>query len=76
MSLRQWNTLSEWIRFQKHIELSYRLLLFKIAVGDDDDEDDDYDHMSISSSDSDSSQSSVDTVEHVLRQTLDSRTET
>jgi hypothetical protein len=70
LSLRQWNTLSERIRFQKHIELSYRLLLFKIAVGDDDEDDDD-DHMSISSSDSDSSQSSVDTVEHVLRQTFD-----
>jgi hypothetical protein len=69
--LRQWNTLSERIRFQKHIELSYHLLLFKIAVGDDDDDDDDDDHMSISSSDSDSSQLSADTVEHVLRQTFD-----
>jgi hypothetical protein len=70
MSLRQWNTLSERIRFQKHIELSYCLLLFKIAVGDDDEDDDD-DHMSVSSSDLDSSQSSADTVEHVLRQTFD-----
>jgi hypothetical protein len=69
MSLRQWNTLSERIRFQKHIELSYRLLLFKIVVGNDDEDDDN--HMSISSCDSDSSQSSVDTVEHVLRQTFD-----
>jgi hypothetical protein len=45
------------------------LLLFKIAVGDDDDDDDD--HMPISTSNSDSSQSSVDTVEHVLRQMFD-----
>jgi hypothetical protein len=65
MSLRQWNTLSEQIHFQKHIELSYHLLLYKIAVGDDDEDDDD-DYMSISSSDSGSSQSSVDTVEFVL----------
>jgi hypothetical protein len=71
MSLRQWNTLSERIRFQKHIELLYRLLLFKLAVGDDDEDDEDDDHMSIRSSDSDSSQSSVDTVEHVLRQTFE-----
>jgi hypothetical protein len=66
MSLRQWNTLSQRIRFQKHIELSYCLLLFKIAVSDDDDEDDDDGHMSISSSDPDLSQLSADTVEHVL----------
>jgi hypothetical protein len=66
MSLRQWNTLSERIRFQKHIELSYRLLLYKIAVGDDEDDEDD-DQMSIDSSESDSSESSVDTVEYVLK---------
>jgi hypothetical protein len=70
MSLRRWNTLSERIRFQKHIELTYHLLLFKIAVGDDDDKDDVDDQLSISSSDSDLSQSSADTVEHVLRQTF------
>jgi hypothetical protein len=71
MSLRQWNTLSERLRFQKHVELSYRLLLYKIAVGDDDDDDDD-DHMSVNSSDSDSSsESSVDTVEFVLKKTSD-----
>jgi hypothetical protein len=33
--------LSERFCFQKHIEFLYRLLLFKIAVGDDDDKDDD-----------------------------------
>jgi hypothetical protein len=67
MSLRQWNTLSERIRFQKHIKLSYCLLLFKIAVGDDDD-----DHMSISSSDSDLSQSSADTVDLLITDMSDS----
>jgi hypothetical protein len=72
MSLWQWNTLSEHLCFQKHVELSYRLLLYKIAVGDDDDDDDDDDHMSVNSSDSDlSSESSVDTVEFVLKKTSD-----
>jgi hypothetical protein len=74
MSLRQWNTLSERIRFQNYVELSYRLLLYKISVGDfddDDDDDDDDDHMSVDSDSSDSSESSCDTVEFLLRKTRD-----
>jgi hypothetical protein len=70
MSLRQWNTLSERIRFQKHVELSYHLLLYKISVGDFNDDDDD-DHMSVDSNSSDLSESSCDTVEFLLRKTRD-----
>jgi hypothetical protein len=70
MSLRQWNTLSERIRFQKHVKLSYHFLLYKIAVGDDEYGVDDDQMVSLDSSDSDSSESSVDTVEFVLKKKL------
>jgi hypothetical protein len=66
MFLRQWNTLSERICFQKYVEFSYRLLLYKITVDNtDDEEDDNDDHMSINSDSSDLSESSCNTLARV-----------
>lgn len=73
MSLRRWNTSSERSRFQNYVEFSYRLLLYKYSVADFgvDDDDDNVSLGSVSSDLSNSSESSIDTVEFVLRKTCD-----